>query len=88
MGDLAAPRGDFEQAVGGAGHMGPKISRSFSSPPARMDIFVAAMLGDVDFVQAFLKAHPDPKKPKGPHGITLLGHAQIGVKGGVTEAQK
>src|SRR5262245_8297067 len=46
--------GDFEQAIGGAGHMGRKdIADFLISQGARMDIFVAAMLGDLDLVKAY-----------------------------------
>jgi len=63
--------GDFEQAIGGAGHM---------------DIFVAAMLGDLDLVKAWLQAQPHQATARGPHGIPLLVHAQMGAKNGVKEA--
>jgi len=79
--------GDFEQAIGGAGHMGRKdIADFLISQGARMDIFVAAMLGDLDLVQSYLKAQPHQKHARGPHGIPLLVHAQMGVKNGVKEA--
>ena len=45
---------------------------------ARMDIFVAAMLGYLDIVQSTLAAHPNLIAAKGPHGITLLFHAKAG----------
>lgn len=79
--------GDFEQAIGGAGHMGRKdIALFLISQGARMDIFVAAMLGDLALVQEFLRAHPDHKNARGPHGIPLLRHAEMGLKNGVAEA--
>ncbi|HAT43587.1 MAG TPA: hypothetical protein DCS90_00675, partial [Ktedonobacter sp.] len=43
-----------------------------------MDIFAAAMLGQVKIVQAILKAFPDARHLRGPHGIPLLNHAQAG----------
>jgi len=79
--------GDFEQAIGGAGHMGRKdIADFLISQGARMDIFVAAMLGDLDLVKAYLKAQPDQAHARGPHGIPLIAHAQMGAKNGVKEA--
>ena len=61
--------GDFEQAIGGAGHMGRKdIADFLISQGARMDIFVAAMLGDLDLVKAYLKAQPAQIHARGPHG--------------------
>jgi len=79
--------GDFEQAIGGAGHMGRKdIADFLISQGARMDIFVAAMLGDLDLVKAYLQAQPHQATARGPHGIPLLAHAQMGAKNGVKEA--
>lgn len=71
--------GDFETAIGGAGHMGRRdIAEYLISQGARMDIFVAAMLGKLDVVKALLTAYPSLAQSKGPHGITLLTHAQKG----------
>ena len=80
--------GDFEQAIGGAGHMGRKdIAEFLISQGARMDIFVAAMMGDLVLVKEYLKAHPDHVRAKGPHAIPLIEHAQEGLKNGVKEAE-
>ncbi len=71
--------GDFETALGGAGHMGRKdIANYLLSQGARMDIFVAAMLGKLEIVKAMLAAFPNLLHSKGPHGITLLAHANAG----------
>lgn len=71
--------GDFETAIGGAGHMGNReIAEFLISQGARFDIFVAAMLGKIDSVRAALTAWPDLVRSKGPHGITLLRHARAG----------
>jgi len=71
--------GDFEAAIGGAGHMGNReIALFLIGEGARYDIFVAAMLGDLETVQAMAKAHPAVLKSKGPHGIPLLRHAERG----------
>ena len=71
--------GDFETGIGGAGHMGNRaIAEFLISQGARFDIFVAAMLGKVDYVRAALTAWPDLVHSKGPHGIPLLRHARAG----------
>lgn len=71
--------GDFEMAIGGAGHMGrPDIANYLISQGGRFDIFVAAMLGRLDIVKNALSAFPNLAQSKGPHGIPLLVHAQKG----------
>ena len=71
--------GDFETAIGGAGHMGrPDIAEFLIGKGARMDIFIAAMLGRIDIVKPTLEAYPLLKTSKGPHGLTLLHHARQG----------
>lgn len=71
--------GDFEMAIGGAGHMGRRdIALYLIEQGARMDLFVAAMLGEIGIVKAYLTAHPALARSKGPHGITLIAHARAG----------
>ncbi|MGV3616401.1 MAG: ankyrin repeat domain-containing protein [Fimbriimonas sp.] len=71
--------GDFESAIGGAGHMGrADIAKHLIEQGARYDIFVAAMLGQLDFVKAALLATPTLVDSKGPHGISLARHAEKG----------
>ena len=71
--------GDFEMAIGGAGHMGRRdIAEFLLSRGSRMDIFVAAMLGRLDVVQALIGAYPALAQSRGPHGITLMKHAAQG----------
>lgn len=71
--------GDFETALGGAGHMGRKdIAEFLLSQGSRMDIFVATMLGKLDIVKAMLTAYPELIHSKGPHGLTFLHHAKKG----------
>jgi hypothetical protein len=77
--------GDFEMAIGGAGHMGrPDIANYLISQGGRFDIFVAAMLGRLDIVKNALTAFPNLAQSKGPHGIPLMVHAQ---KGGENAAE-
>src|SRR5215472_4172730 len=74
--------GDWETALGAAAHMGRKdIAHILLEKGARMDIFAAAMLGQVEIVQAILKAFPDACHLRGPHGIPLLDHAKAGGQG-------
>jgi hypothetical protein len=71
--------GDFEAAIGGAGHMGNRdIAEFLIAQGARFDLFVAAMLGKIDTVRAAIVAWPDVVHSKGPHGISLLRHARAG----------
>ena len=71
--------GDFETALGAAGHMGRKdIANYLLEHGARLDIFVAAMLGKLEIVKAALSAYPKAKDIPGPHGIPLIAHAEAG----------
>jgi len=71
--------GDFETGLGGAGHMGNReIAEFLIGQGARLDIFVATMLGRMEIVRAMLTAWPGLLHSKGPHGITLLRHARAG----------
>ena len=71
--------GDWETALGAASHMSRKdIARYLLGKGARMDIFAAAMLGQLEIVQAIINAFPDARYLHGPHGISLLAHAQVG----------
>ncbi len=71
--------GDFETGLGGAGHMGNRdIAEFLIGQGARLDLFVATMLGKIEIVRALLTAWPALLQSKGPHGITLLRHARAG----------
>lgn len=71
--------GDFETALGAASHMGRKdIATFLLDHGARLDLFAAAMLGNLEIVKAALSAFPDAIKTPGPHGIPLIAHAQMG----------
>lgn len=74
--------GDFETALGAAGHMGRKdIADFLLEHGARLDIFAAAMLGKLDIVKAALTTYPDAINTPGPHGIPLIAHAKAGGDG-------
>ena len=45
---------------------------------ARIDLFCATMLGQLDAVKAFLTLQPSLIDAKGPHGFSLHFHAQVG----------
>jgi hypothetical protein len=71
--------GDWESALGAAAHMGRRdIAEVLLEHGARLDVFAAAMLGDVDVVRAILTAHPELRNAAGPHGIPLRAHAEAG----------
>jgi hypothetical protein len=71
--------GDFETALGAASHTGRRnIAELLLERGARLDIFAAAMLGQTDTVKAMITAAPGIQRNPGPHGITLLAHAEAG----------
>lgn len=73
--------GDWETGLGGASHMGRRdIVAYLLEKGARIDLFCAAMLGQLDAVKAFLLLQPNLIDAKGPHGFSLHFHAQVGGK--------
>ena len=71
--------GDFETALEGAGHVGNKeIANYLIEAGARTNMFVLTMLGKTSIVKPFLEQFPKFVFAKGPHGLTLLHHAQKG----------
>ena len=71
--------GDFETAVGGAAHMGRRdIATFLIERGAQLDLFAAAMLGELAIVKAALEARPSLARVPGPHRIPLLAHAKAG----------
>jgi hypothetical protein len=71
--------GDWETALGAAAHMGRRdIALVLLERGARIDVFAAAMLGDVELVRAALQAYPATRDVLGPHGIPLVEHARAG----------
>jgi hypothetical protein len=71
--------GDFETALEGAGHVGNKeIAHYLIGLGARTNMFVLTMLGKTAIVKPFLEQFPTFVFAKGPHGLTLLHHAQKG----------
>ena len=45
---------------------------------ARIDLFAAAMLGQLDAIRSFLTLQPKLIDATGPHGFTHHFHAQVG----------
>ena len=71
--------GDWETGLGAAAHMGRRdIALYLLENGARLDLFAAAMLGNLDIVRATLETYPDSLNIPGPHGIPLIAHAQAG----------
>jgi hypothetical protein len=71
--------GDWESALGAASHVGRRdIALYLLEHGARLDLFAATMLGELEIVQAALKAFPGAVHTHGPHGIPLLNHAKMG----------
>ncbi|MGA9014184.1 MAG: hypothetical protein WB509_16965 [Acetobacteraceae bacterium] len=74
--------GDWETGLGAAAHMGRRdIALHLLERGARIDIFAAAMLGQLDIVRAMIAAVPQARNWRGPHGIPLLAHAEAGGVG-------
>lgn len=70
---------DWENGLGAAAHTGNReIVLWLLGKGARMDIFTAAMLGELEVVQAMLVAQPNAIHAPGPHGIPLIHHAKMG----------
>jgi hypothetical protein len=71
--------GDFETALGGAAHMGRRdIAAFLLERGAPLDLFAAAMLGELTIVRAALDARPELARVAGPHRIPLIAHAKAG----------
>lgn len=71
--------GDFETALEGAGHTGNKeIAQYLIDSGARTNLFVLTMLGKTQLVKQWLELYPQYLNARGPHGLTLLHHAQKG----------
>jgi hypothetical protein len=71
--------GDWETGLGAAAHMGRRdIAELLLVHGARIDLFAAAMLGEVEIVRTILSAHPELRDAKGPHTIPLRVHAEAG----------
>jgi hypothetical protein len=71
--------GDYESGIEAAGHVGNKeIANYLISKGARYNIYLACMMGHLDTVKQVLTFNPALLNSKGPHGFTMLHHAQRG----------
>lgn len=71
--------GDFETGLGAASHVGYKeLVRYFIGKGAQANIFTACLFGEIRVVRSMLEAFPASLHAKGPHGFTLLHHAEKG----------
>ena len=71
--------GDYESAIEAAGHVGNKqIAAYLLEKGARYNLYLACMLGHLEIVRQVLTVNPGLLNSKGPHGFTMLHHAQRG----------
>ena len=71
--------GDFETGLGAASHVGNKeIAKYLISKGAQGNIFTLALFGKTDILKAMIEFSPSLLYAKGPHGLTLLHHANKG----------
>jgi ankyrin repeat protein len=69
---------DWESGIMAAGHMGKRdIAEFFLSQGVPINICVAAMLGRIDDVKAFLEGEPSLANARGAHQITVMFHAAM-----------
>ena len=74
--------GDYESGIEAAGHVGNKdIAAYLLGKGARYNIYLASMLGHLDTVKNVLTFNPGLLNSKGPHGFTMLHHANKGGDG-------
>lgn len=71
--------GDFETGLGAASHVGYKeLVRYFLEQGAQANIFTFALFGKTDILKSLIAFSPKLINAKGPHGYTLLHHAEKG----------
>jgi hypothetical protein len=71
--------GDFESGIEAAGHVGNKeIAAFLLSKGARYNVYLASMLGHLETVKNVLTFNPGLLNSLGPHGFTMLHHANKG----------
>ncbi|HEX9826891.1 MAG TPA: hypothetical protein VGA80_09870 [Flavobacteriaceae bacterium] len=71
--------GDFETGLGAASHVGNKeLVQYFLDHGAQANIFTMALFGRLDIIKLMLDFSPSILNAKGPHGLTLLHHANKG----------
>lgn len=71
--------GDFETGLGAASHVGHvDLVNYLVEKGAQANIFTACVLGKVEIVRPMLQNFPSILNAIGPHGFTLLHHAERG----------
>ncbi len=71
--------GDWESAMGAAGHTGGvEIAELLLERGARIELHAAAMLGWLDVVKAAVAAQPGAQNILGPHASPMWSHARTG----------
>jgi hypothetical protein len=71
--------GDYETGLGAASHIGDKeLVHYFLDKGAQANIFTAALFGKMDIIKPMLSFSPQSLNAKGPHGFSLLHHANQG----------
>lgn len=71
--------GDFETGLGAASHVGHKeLAAYFIEKGAQANIFTVTLFGKMDILKPMLDFSPALLHAKGPHGYTLLHHAEKG----------
>jgi hypothetical protein len=81
--------GDWESAIAAASHVGRKdIADYLISKGAVPTIFTYAMLGAYDTVKPMIDFYPGIQKNFGPHGISLLQHAKLGLSSADSDKTK
>lgn len=71
--------GDFETGIGAGGHVGnQEIVHYLLNLGARPTIHVLTMLGKTKLVKPILEEYPHLINSAGPHGFTLVHHAEKG----------
>lgn len=71
--------GDFETGLGAASHVGNKeVAKYLLDNGAQANIFTAALFGRLEILKPMLEFNPELINAKGPHGLTLLHHANQG----------
>jgi hypothetical protein len=70
---------DWESGLGAAAHTGNRdIAEWLLARGARMDIFAAAMLGELSIVKGIIERQQSAIHSAGPHDIPLVRHAEMG----------
>jgi ankyrin repeat protein len=73
--------GDWENALQAAAHTGSREMALFLlDRGARIDLFVASMLGELSVLKTAVETFPASLQVRGAHGIPLLSHAVAGAK--------